>query len=53
MEEWAYKEYFAGGIIHESTGKPMEYRDLMKKPDIIELLQRSLATKLGRLTQGI
>ena len=31
----------------------MEYRDLMKKPDLKELWERSLATELGRLAQGI
>ena len=52
MEEWAYKEYFAAAIINESTGKPMENRDLMKKSDLRELWQRSLANELGHLTQG-
>ena len=53
MEEWAYKEYFAAAIINASTGEPMKYRDLMKKPDLRELWQRSLANELGRLAQGI
>ena len=37
MEEWAYKGYFAAAIINESTDEPMEYRDLIKKPDLREL----------------
>ena len=53
MEEWAYKDYFAAAITNESTGEPMEYRDLIKKPDLRELWQRSLANELGRLAQGI
>ena len=31
----------------------MEYRDLTKKSDLKALCERSLATELGRLTQGI
>ena len=53
MDEWAYKEYFAAAIIDETTGKAMEYRDLIKKPDLRALRERSLAIELRRLTQGI
>ena len=53
MEEWAYKEYLAAAIIDETTGEAMEYRDLMKKPDLKALWERFLATELGRLAQGI
>ena len=53
MDEWAYKEYFAAAIIDETTGKTMENRDLMKKPDLKALWEHSLATELGKLTQGI
>jgi hypothetical protein len=52
MNEWACDEYFAGAIIDEATGASMEYRDLLKKPDLKELWERSFANELGRLSQG-
>ena len=51
MDKWAYTEYFAVAIIDETTGEAMEYRDLTKKPYLKALLERSLATELGRLVQ--
>ena len=54
MNEWAYDaSEFAGAVIDEETGKQMEYRDLIKKPELFSLWTRSLANELGRLTQGI
>ena len=53
MDEWTYKEYFAAAIIDETTGKAMEFRDLMKIPDLKALWEHSLATELRRLAQGI
>ena len=54
MNEWAYDaSEFAGAVIDEETGKRMEYRDLIKKPELLSLWTRSLANELGRLTQGI
>ena len=29
LDEWAYKEYFAGAIIDDKTGQSLEYRDLI------------------------
>ena len=46
------KEFFAGSIIDEKTGEALEYRDLIKRPDIKEIWERSLANELGRLSQG-
>ena len=53
MSEWAFEAYFAGAIIDEITGQPMEYRDLMKDPARKPLWQTSLANEIGRLAQGI
>ena len=53
MDEWAYKYYFAGAIIDQETGKKLEYRDLVKRPEKREQWLRSLANELGRLAQGI
>ena len=30
LDEWAYKEYFAGAICDDKTGQSLEYRDLIK-----------------------
>ena len=53
MKEWAFQEQFAGAIINDKTGKKLEYRDLMKRPELRERWYKSLANKLGRLAQGI
>ena len=31
LNEWAYKEFFAGVIIDEKTGESLEYQELIKK----------------------
>ena len=46
-------EYFAGAVTCKETGKQMEYRDLMKRPDLKKTWERSFANELGRLSQGI
>ena len=55
LNEWAYEgaSGFAGSVIDKATGKQMEYRDLVKTPELYVLWTRSLANELGRLTQGI
>ena len=53
MEEWAYKELFAGAIIDEKTGESLEYRELIKRPEVKEKWFTALANELGRLAQGI
>ena len=53
MDEWAFEDYFAGAIIDETTGESLEYRDLIKRPDLRDVWFHSLANELGRLAQGI
>ena len=53
MKEWAFQEHFAGAIIGDKTGEKLEYRDLIKRPELQEQWYKSLANKLGRLAQGI
>ena len=36
LDEWAYKTYFVGAILEEETGRQLEYRDLVKHPEIRE-----------------
>ena len=42
-----------GAIIDKDTGKKLEYRDLVKRPELREQWMKSLANELGRLAQGI
>ena len=53
LDEWAHDFYFAGAIVDESTGEKLEYRDLIKRPELMETWYTSLANELGRLAQGI
>ena len=53
MKEWAFEEYFAGAITCKETGAALEYRDLIKRPELREAWETSLANELGRLAQGI
>ena len=53
MKEWAFQEHFADAIIDDKTGKNLEYRDLIKRPELRERWYKSLANELGRLAQGI
>ena len=53
LDEWAYTEYFAGAIIDDKTGESLEYRDLIKRPDLKDTWFTSLANELGILAQGI
>ena len=34
LSKWGYKDLFAGAIIDEDTGTKLEYRDLIKRPDL-------------------
>ena len=36
LNEWAYKEHFAGAIIDDKIGEKLEYRDLIKRPELKE-----------------
>ena len=53
LDEWAYTEYFAGTTIDDKTGQSLEYRDLIKRPELRDTWFKSLANELGRLAQGI
>ena len=51
LNEWAYD--FVGAIIDEKTGEKLEYRDLIKRPELRQRWEISLSNELGRLAQGI
>jgi hypothetical protein len=40
-------------VIHPVTGKEMQYKDLMKDPDLGPLFEIDLSNELGRICQGI
>jgi hypothetical protein len=40
-------------LIHPVTGKEMQYKDLMKDPDLGPLFEIGLSNELGRICQGI
>ena len=51
MKEWASVDHFAGAIIDNKTDKKLEYRDLIKQPELQQQWSASHANKLGRLSQ--
>ena len=53
MKERAFKDHFAGAVMDGKTGEKLEYRDLIKRPELRERWSTSLANELGRLAQGI
>ena len=53
LDEWAYKEYFAGAIIDKKTGESLEYQKLIKRKETRETWFRSLANEIGHLAQEI
>ena len=53
MNELAFQEYFAGAITCKETGQPLEYRDLIKRPEVKEIWEKALSNELGRLAQGV
>jgi hypothetical protein len=40
-------------VIHPVTGKDMEYKDLMKDPELGPLFEIGLSNELGRICKGI
>ena len=36
LDEWAHETYFVGAILDEETGDKLEYRDLIKRPELRE-----------------
>ena len=53
LSKWDEANNFAGAIVCPTTGKTLEYRDLIKVPELKQLWLRSFAYELGRLAQGI
>ena len=46
-------KYFVAAVIDPETGESLEYRDLLKRPELKEQWQTSFANEVGRLAQGI
>jgi hypothetical protein len=40
-------------VVHLVTGKEMQYKDLMKDPELAPLFEIGLGNELGRICQGI
>ena len=53
MKEWVFKDHITGAVVDNKTGKKLEYRDLIKRPELKERWSTSLTNELGRLAQGI
>jgi hypothetical protein len=47
------KTQMMNSVIHPITGKEMQYKDLMKDPDLGPLFEIGLTNELGRICQGI
>jgi hypothetical protein len=47
------KTHMMNSLIHPSTGKGMQYKDLMKDPDLGPSFEIGLKNELGRICQGI
>jgi hypothetical protein len=47
------KTRMMNSVIHPVTGKEMQYKDLMKDPDLGPLFEIDLSNELGRICQGI
>jgi hypothetical protein len=47
------KTHMMNSVIHPSTGKEMQYKDLMKDPDLGPSFEIGLSNKLSRICQGI
>jgi hypothetical protein len=47
------KTKMMNSVIHPITGKEMQYKDLMKDPDLGPLFEIDLSNELGRICQGI
>jgi hypothetical protein len=45
--------FFANAVAHPTTGKLMEYRQLITDPETCEAWQISAANEFGRLAQGV
>jgi hypothetical protein len=47
------KTHMMNSIVHPITGKEMQYKYLMKDPDLENLFKIGLCNELGRICQGI
>jgi hypothetical protein len=47
------KTQMMNSVIHPITGKEMQYKDLVKDPDLGPLFEIGLSNELGRICQGI
>jgi hypothetical protein len=47
------KTYMMNSVIHPSTGKEMQYKDLMKDPDLVPSFEMGLSNELDRICQDI
>jgi hypothetical protein len=47
------KTHMINSVIHPSTGKEMQYKDLIKDPDLGSSFEIGLNNELGRICQGI
>jgi hypothetical protein len=47
------RTHMMNSVIHPSTVKEMQYKDLMKDPDLGPSFEISLSNELGRICQGI
>jgi hypothetical protein len=47
------KTQMTNSVIHPVTGKEMQYKDLMKDPELGPLFEIGLGNELGRICQGI
>jgi hypothetical protein len=52
-ENHCTKTPIMNSVIHPVTGKEMQYKDLMKDPDLGPLFEIGLSNELGRICQGI
>jgi hypothetical protein len=51
--KYILENYFANAVAHPTTGKLMEYRQLITDPTTKETWQLSAANEFGRLAQGV
>jgi hypothetical protein len=47
------QQHFTNTVVHQVTGKQMEYTALMKDPHLQPLWKRGFGNKAGRLSRGI
>ena len=53
LNKWAYEEFFSGAIVDDKTGEFLKYQDLIKRKNLREIWETSLANKICHFTQTI